>query len=343
MQTIGDNIKNLRVKAGLSQAELAEKLYITSQAISKWENNSSQPDINLLPDLASIFGVNIDDLFSYSDEKTYSKIENMIEIQNNMDNEAFIKAEKFLLEKLKSKADDYRANSLLGDLYIFYSANLRAKAVFYGKKAFDLNPNSIFDLNTINNASLGLRDDFSINNHKNLIDFYKKEIKKCGENTNLYEFLIKNLIDDGRFKEAKYYVNIAKSQTQDKIYEFYDLYIREKETSFNELSDSYLELASKYYDDSRIIYNIANRFSLNGKYENAISLWEKAFDCQAKPRYTDYHEAMALCYILMGDKDNAIKMYNAELELLKDEWNITYGYQVDKIKEKIEKLMNTYK
>ena len=45
----------------------------------------------------------------------------------------------------------------------------------------------------------------------------------------------------------------------------------------------------------------------------------------------------------MGDKDNAIKMYNAELELLKDEWNITYGYQVDKIKEKIEKLMNTYK
>lgn len=343
MQTIGDNIKNLRVKTGLSQAELAEKLYITSQAISKWENNTSQPDINLLPDLASIFGVNIDDLFSYSDEKTYSKIENMIEIQNNMDNEAFIKAEKFLLEKLKSKADDYRANSLLGDLYIFYSANLRAKAVFYGKKAFDLNPNSIFDLNTINNASLGLRDDFSVNNHKDLIDYYKKEIKLWGENTNLYEYLIKNLIDDGRFKEAKYYVNIAKSQTQDKIYEFYDLYIREKETSFNDLSDSYLELSNKYFDDSNIIYNIANRFSLNGKYESAISLWKKAFECQEMPRYTDYHEAMALSYILMGDKDNAIKMYNEELELLKDEWNITYGYQVDKIKEKIEKLMNTYK
>lgn len=343
MQTIGDNIKNLRVKTGLSQAELAEKLYITSQAISKWENNTSQPDINLLPDLASIFGVNIDDLFSYSDDKTYSKIENMIEIQNNMDNEAFVKAEKFLLEKLKSKADDYRANSLLGDLYIFYSANLRAKAVFYGKKAFDLNPNSNFDLNTINNASLGLRDDFSVNNHKDLIDYYKKEIKLWGENTNLYEYLIKNLIDDGRFKEAKYYVNIAKSQTQDKIYEFYDLYIREKETSFNDLSDSYLELSNKYFDNSRIIYNIANRFSLNGKYENAICLWKKAFDCQAKPRYTDYHEAIALSYILMGDKDNAIKMYNEELELLKDEWNITYGYQVDKIKEKIEKLMNTYK
>lgn len=343
MQTIGDNIKNLRVKTGLSQSELAEKLYITSQAISKWENNTSQPDINLLPDISSIFGVNIDDLFSYSDEKTYSKIENMIEIQNNMDNEAFIKAEKFLLEKLKSKADDYRANSLLGDLYIFYSANLRAKAVFYGKKAFDLNPNSIFDLNTINNASLGIRDDFSVNNHKDLIDYYKKEIKLWGENTNLYEYLIKNLIDDGRFKEAKYYVNIAKSQTQDKIYEFYDLYIREKETSFNDLSDSYLELSNKYFDNSNIIYNIANRFSLNGKYESAISLWKKAFECQEKPRYTDYHEAMALSYILMGDKDNAIKMYNEELELLKDEWNITYGYQVDKIKEKIEKLMNTYK
>ncbi len=79
MKTIGEKIKAFRLDAGLSQTQLAQKLGISSQAVSKWETNFSQPDITLLPEIASLFGVPIDDLFGYTREKMYAKIEKRLE------------------------------------------------------------------------------------------------------------------------------------------------------------------------------------------------------------------------------------------------------------------------
>jgi len=59
------NIFKYRKKIGLSQEELAQKLGVTFQAVSKWENAKAAPDIALLPNIADIFECSIDDLFSY--------------------------------------------------------------------------------------------------------------------------------------------------------------------------------------------------------------------------------------------------------------------------------------
>lgn len=59
---LGKNISELRKKNNLTQEELAGKLGVSPQAVSKWENESSCPDIALLPELASIFGITIDEL-----------------------------------------------------------------------------------------------------------------------------------------------------------------------------------------------------------------------------------------------------------------------------------------
>ena len=56
------NLKSLREKAGLTQAELADKLYITAQSVSKWENGISEPEIDTLCRLSDIFGVSVDTL-----------------------------------------------------------------------------------------------------------------------------------------------------------------------------------------------------------------------------------------------------------------------------------------
>lgn len=58
-----NSISALRKKLGLTQDALAGKLGVTFQAVSKWENGQSCPDIDLLPKLADIFGVSIDELF----------------------------------------------------------------------------------------------------------------------------------------------------------------------------------------------------------------------------------------------------------------------------------------
>lgn len=67
MESMGKRIAELRKAAGMTQEVLAEMLGITYQAVSKWENNGSLPDISLLPKLADIFQVRIDSLFGRED------------------------------------------------------------------------------------------------------------------------------------------------------------------------------------------------------------------------------------------------------------------------------------
>ncbi len=62
--TLGKRISALRKEKGLKQEELAERLNISGQAVSKWENDQNCPDISLLPQLADILGVAVDELLS---------------------------------------------------------------------------------------------------------------------------------------------------------------------------------------------------------------------------------------------------------------------------------------
>lgn len=61
---VGSNIKYLRQKNRVTQEQLAERLGVSYQAVSKWETNANTPDISLLPLIASFFNVSIDMLFS---------------------------------------------------------------------------------------------------------------------------------------------------------------------------------------------------------------------------------------------------------------------------------------
>ena len=62
---IGLNIYTLRKEKRITQAQLAEKLGVSEQAISKWENGQCAPDVSLFPVMAEFFGVSIDRLFGY--------------------------------------------------------------------------------------------------------------------------------------------------------------------------------------------------------------------------------------------------------------------------------------
>ena len=62
---IGTNIYTLRKEKKITQAQLAEKLGVSEQAVSKWENDQCAPDVSLFPIIAEFFGVSIDRLFGY--------------------------------------------------------------------------------------------------------------------------------------------------------------------------------------------------------------------------------------------------------------------------------------
>jgi len=68
-QTLGKRIMHHRKRLNLTQDQLAEKLGITPQAVSKWENDLSCPDITMLPKLAAIFGITTDQLLGSAPEE----------------------------------------------------------------------------------------------------------------------------------------------------------------------------------------------------------------------------------------------------------------------------------
>lgn len=72
---ISNKIKELRLKNKLTQAQLAEKLGVTFQAVSKWENAINIPDIALLNEIALLFNIDINELIN--GEKKQKKISNI--------------------------------------------------------------------------------------------------------------------------------------------------------------------------------------------------------------------------------------------------------------------------
>ena len=60
-----DNFTALRKQAGLSQSEMAEKLFVTRQAVSRWERGDTVPEIGTLQAISKFFNVTINDLLGY--------------------------------------------------------------------------------------------------------------------------------------------------------------------------------------------------------------------------------------------------------------------------------------
>lgn len=69
METIGNRIAKYRKEKHQTQEELAAKLGVSSQAVSKWENDASCPDISILPQLCRELGITTDELLTGKSER----------------------------------------------------------------------------------------------------------------------------------------------------------------------------------------------------------------------------------------------------------------------------------
>ena len=78
--TIGANIKRLRTEKNITQEQLSVAMNVTCAAVSKWERGDTYPDITLLQPLAFYFGVTLDELMGYDQEKVQAEIDEIIEL-----------------------------------------------------------------------------------------------------------------------------------------------------------------------------------------------------------------------------------------------------------------------
>ena len=127
--TIGKRIAALRREKGLKQDELAEKLGVSAQAVSKWENDQTCPDISLLPLLAKTLGVSVDELLS-------GKQENLPAVQIVPENKR--KAIKDMVLRIvvsSAENDNVRVNIPLSLVKVGVDAGLNMAQVTGGNEA----------------------------------------------------------------------------------------------------------------------------------------------------------------------------------------------------------------
>ena len=130
MLSFGQRLKLIRKEAQVTQAELAEKLMVSVQAISKWECDTSMPDISLLVPLAAILGVTTDCLLGVGgDEKAdrekfyceYEKLESEIKYGvYSAENNAIYRSYELTKEYLKKYPLDYEVKYLCAQSALDY-------------------------------------------------------------------------------------------------------------------------------------------------------------------------------------------------------------------------------
>lgn len=101
----GQNLKNLRKSKNMSQEELAERVNVSCQSVSKWETGEAYPEMNNILELCKIFHCHINDLVN----------DNILDI-DSLDEDVKMSAVKFKKEKQKQMKGISNVLSLIGKI-----------------------------------------------------------------------------------------------------------------------------------------------------------------------------------------------------------------------------------
>lgn len=104
--TIGANIKRLRTAKSITQEQLSVAMNVTCAAVSKWERSESYPDITLLQPLAYFFGVTLDELMGYNQEKIQAEIDDVINLYRKHRDDK--QGREIIVKAYRDYPNDYR-------------------------------------------------------------------------------------------------------------------------------------------------------------------------------------------------------------------------------------------
>lgn len=335
---IGQRIKSLRIEKGVTQEELANHLGLSYQAISKWENNISAPDIQLLPLLSVYFGVTIDDLFEMPHEVHLERIEHMIDHEHIISSENFNYSEQYLKNLLTKDPKCSRAYYLLSALYYHHSENYRELASEYAKSALLYAPDDKSHHNLFRKTMGGVAGDDYYNRHDELIEYYENFIKIHPTNRTAHLFLLDQLIADRHFKRAKEILAHIKTLKHTCLDAVYEGHIAFAQGNNNEALSFWNAAVTEFPNAWEAYISRGDGFMKLGRYEEAILDYEKCFSLMEKPRYTDPLTFMAKAYEIMGNYTKAIDTHKRVIKLLEQDYNILSGELVDSPMRHIKRL-----
>ena len=339
---LDQKIKQLRFKAGLTQEQLARRLGVAPQSVSKWENAVAMPDITTLPLLAEVFGVSIDELFDLSSEQRLNRIENSLDIEKTLPQELFREYEDFLKAQLGEKAHQKRATELLAYLYWHRMYSDAEKVSRWAKDAIRRAPDEKGCQYMLQMAAGHCVWDWNMANHHKAVDFYRELAEaNPGKKMPLYD-LIENLLADHRADEAEYYLGLldrvedANPVLKD-VYRAYIALARFREAEADRIME---ELLRAHPDDSGYLFEAANYYARKCDYDRAIGYYEASFEkSPRKPRFQDELMGIAHIWEIRGEYRKAAETYDRIVRLLEQEWGFTEEVELQQARQERARLL----
>ena len=323
---LGKKIRQLRFKAGLTQEQLAEKLGIGAQSVSKWENAVAMPDITTLPLLAEIFGVTIDDLFDLTTEQRLNRIENRLDAESELPQDVFREYEDFLKGLLSNGAHQKRATELTAYLY-WHRMNADAgKVSRYARESVRMSPDEKGCQWMLQMAEGHAAWDWNMHNHSKAAAFYRELVEAHPDAKMAYAYLLDNLIADHRAEEAeqvlqRYAALPDVSPIHVGVYRAHIALARFHEAEADRIMEG---LGEQFPDDFLYLFEAAQYYAGKCDYEKAIALYERSFEREThRPRFQDALMAIADIYEIQGDYRKAAETYGRIVDLLEQEWGMT--------------------
>lgn len=299
---IGGTIKKLRTDRGLTQEEVADDLGVSFQAVSKWETGSNLPDITLLPRLAVLFGVRIDDLFAVDRGEELLRVEKSLNYR--LSEESYLYARRILDASLQNDPDHVRALKLYAKLHLSKTNADLLEAGRMLERAMGQAPldEEIFHLySQVRGGGVYKArsdDDWFIR----VCEPYALQYP---QNRTLMTRLIEAMIRQRYWDKAE--MHIQRMQLDPAA-----AYLRQVYLGDLALAKGDTEQAKAVWDtvspaDSMGQYEVGERFNRLNDYDSAIRCFQNAFHAATPPRPLDAVYSLAFLYTKLGRRAEAVQ------------------------------------
>lgn len=318
---IGSAIKRLRMEHSVTQEELAGYLGISYQAISKWENETTMPDITLLPKLATFFGIKIDELFSVDYDDELERIDNILHFES-MTDKNYLYSKRILDGILREDPDNLSAIKRYAKVYLSKTNADMLAAGRMLERAMEISPMDEEIYTLYRNVRGGGEYKYHSDNDW-FIRVCEPIARKYPQNSGLYRLLIEAMISKKYYEKAEELLNIAQFIGENK-------YIQQVLLGDIELAKGNENKAKEIWgsiptSDWLGQYEIGERFNRLNDYDKAIECYTNAYEAQSSPHVMDMMYSLAFLYKKLGRNSEAKK----EWELIKKTLISEYGMSED--------------